>query len=230
MPIAICALLVGTGLAVAATWPAFDPKEIAIRGNHRVARAEILARAAIPAHVTIWLQNTGAIARRVEAIPYIATAAVGRTPPAAMQIAVVERVPFAIVRSGDERAVVDHALRVLEPADGGEPFPELAIAPGSELVPGAYVRSRDAVELRDAYDAVAATRIPAIALGLDRFGGLVVTMRGGMKLLLGGSNDLDRKLTLASAILAQVVTQQRRVAAIDLRAPTAPVLVYGPSR
>lgn len=226
MPIGLLCVLTIAGLAVAATWTAFDPKEIAVSGNHRVTRHEILARAAIPLHVTIWLQNTGAIERRIEAIPYIARAFVHRALPASIRIAVVERAPFAVVESGDDAAIVDHALRVLEPAIGSEALPVFVIEPGANLAPGAYLRAREALQLRDAYDAVAGKNILPATLALDRFGGLVATMPGGVKLLLGGSNDLDRKLTLADAILAQVVRGQRRVAAIDLRAPAAPVLVY----
>ena len=226
MPIAICALFLLVALGVAATWPGFDPKRITVSGNRRVRSDEILSRAAIPPHVTIWLQNTGAIARRIEAIPYIGSAAVARRLPASMRIAVVERAPFAILRSGYEAAVVDHSLRVLEPADD-QHLAELVIAPGANLVPGAYVKTREAFELRSAYDTVASTRIVPVELTFDRFGGLVVTTRGGLKLLLGTESDLEHKLTLADAILAQVVTRQRRVAAIDLRAPAAPVLVYG---
>jgi len=47
-----------------------------------------------------------------------------------------------------------------------------------------------------------------------------------LRLLFGSETDLSRKLTLADAILSQLVSRQRRVAAIDLRAPSAPVLVY----
>jgi cell division septal protein FtsQ len=229
MPIAICTLLLLVAIGVAATWPGFDPKQITVTGNHRVGSDEILSRAAIAPHVTIWLQNTGAIARRIEAIPYIGSAVVARRLPAAMRITVVERAPFAILRSGYEAAVVDRSLRVLEPASDQQ-LAELVIRPGANLVPGGYVKTREAFELRSAYDAVASSRIVPVELSLDRFGGLIVTTRGGLKLLLGTENDLESKLTLADAILAQVVTRQRRVAAIDLRAPAAPVLVYGASR
>jgi hypothetical protein len=63
-------------------------------------------------------------------------------------------------------------------------------------------------------------------LAFDRFGGVVATLPDGVRLLLGSESDLNRKLTLAKAIRAQVVTQVRPVAAIDLRAPATPVLVY----
>jgi hypothetical protein len=73
---------------------------------------------------------------------------------------------------------------------------------------------------------MAAKRIEPLELSLDRFGGLVVTLPGGLRLLLGSEADLERKLGLAQAILAQLVHDRRRVAAIDLRAPATPVLIY----
>ena len=226
MPIALGTAVVLILLAVAATWPGFYPGEIAVSGNHRVTRGEILATAAVAPNVSIWFQNIGAVASRIEAIPYIETVYVHRAMPASMRIVVVERVPFAVLRSGASAAVVDRSLRVLEPAIGADPLPVLDVEPGLNLSPGEYVRTRHAIELRDCYVAIAARQIVARELGFDRFGGLVVTMRGGLRLLLGADNDLGRKLTLAEAILSQVVGPQRRVAAIDLRAPAAPVIVY----
>jgi cell division septal protein FtsQ len=226
MPIALGAALVFVGLAFAATWPGFDPRQIAVTGNRRVTRGEILARAAVAPHVSIWLQNTGAIAVRIEAIPFIATAAVHRIPPAAIKIVVAERVPFALLRSGANAVVIDRALRVLTLATGDERLPVFLVEPDLDLWPGEFVRTHTAIDLRNTYEAMTARRIVPVELGFDRFGGLVVTMPGGLRLLLGGQNDLGRKLTLADAILAQVVGGQQRVAAIDLRAPAAPVLVY----
>lgn len=188
--------------------------------------AEILRRAEIPSHVSIWLQNTGAIASRIAAIPYVGAVHVHRVPPSAIRILVVERVPFAVLRSPVGDAVVDRDLRVLAPASGDESLPVLLVESDADVTPGEYLRSRDATELRDAYEAMAARRIIPSELQFDRYGGLVVTIQGGLRLLLGTQNDLAEKLTLANAILAQVVGRQRRVAAIDLRAPAAPVLVY----
>lgn len=225
MPIALGGLLVFAALTIASTWPGFDPKSIAVSGNHRVSRGEILARAAIAPRVSIWLQSTGAMAKRIEAIPYIATARVGRVPPATIRIRVSERTPFAVVRSGGEAALVDRALRVLEPATG-DFEPVFVLEPGLTFSPGEFVRSRGAIELRSAYETIEARHFAAVEIRYDRYGGLVVTIRGGLRLLLGGENDLGEKLTLAGAILSQIVSHQPRVAAIDLRAPTAPILVY----
>ncbi len=226
MPIVLLGVLVLGALAIAAAWPGFVPKTVAISGNRIVTRHEILTRAAILPHLSIWLQNTAAIGRRVEAIPYIATAAVHRLPPSELRIVVTERVPFALVESGSEAAIVDRSLRVLQPTNGDENLPLFVLASGVALVPGAYLRAPSAAELRDAYEAIAARGMTAAQLALDRFGGIVVTEESGVRLMLGTPSDLSEKLALAQAITAQLVARERRVAAIDLRAPSAPVLVY----
>lgn len=226
LPIAFLLAVAAGALAFAATYPGFDPKRVSVSGNARVSRQEILARAEVAPHTTIWLQNTGAIARRISAIPYVDSARVSRIPPATIRIVVTERTPFAVLRSGYDAAVVDGSLRVLEPHTAASALPVFDVAPGIALTPGIFVRSSQAVALRAAYETMASRQMAPVQLGLDRYGGLVVTMRGGLRLMLGSQSDLPRKLTLADAILAQIVTRRRGVAAIDLRAPSAPVLVY----
>lgn len=226
MPIALAGLIAVAAGAFASTWPGFDPKNVEVRGNSRVSTEQILGVAGVAPHVSIWLQNTGAIARRIQSIPYIGAASIHRIPPASLRISVTERKPFAILQSAPESAVVDRALRVLEPAAGDEVLPVLVVPPGIALRPGSFAVTRDAIELRDAYEQIGARQIAPRELALDRYGDLVVTLRDGLRVLFGQGSDLGQKLTLVDAILAQVVRGQRRVAAIDVRAPSAPVVVY----
>lgn len=226
MPIAALAAVTLVGLAAAATWPGFYPRSVAVVGNEHVARAQILSRARILPHRSIWLQNTGAMATRIAAIPQIAGVWIHRIPPATIRIAVSERQPFAILRSGMESVVVDHELRVLWTSVGNERLPQLVLKTGFQLSDGQFVTARDALALRDAYDAIAAKRMPVDALTLDAYGGLVVTLQDGLRVLLGQETQLPQKLSLVEAILTQVVRTQRRVAAIDVRAPGTPVVVY----
>jgi cell division protein FtsQ len=226
MLIALGMAVAVVALTLAATWPGFDPREVLVSGNERVPKSEILARAAIAGDRSMWLQSPRSIARRIEAIPYVATASVHRLPPTVVMIVVRERVPFAVVRSGDDAAIVDRGLRVLQAASGQESLPMFALEPGLSFTPGDFVTQSDATTLRDDYDAMVAAHVVPQALALDRFGGLVATMRGGVRVLFGEPDELSRKFALVDPILAQVVHSQRRVAAIDLRAPATPVVVY----
>ena len=226
MPIALIVLVLVVAVVLAATWPGFVTKTIVVSGNARVRRNEIVSRAGIVPHVSIWLQNTAAISKRIEAIPYVDRARVRQIPPSTLRIVVSERRPFAILRSGDDAALVDRSLRVLEPAATSQSYPVLIIDPGTSLEPGEFVLRSSARGLRDAYERVGGGNFVPASLQYDRFGGLIVTTRGGLRLLFGSETDLSQKITLADAILSQVVTHKRRVAAIDLRAPSAPVVVY----
>ncbi len=224
--LALVVLLLAGAAAFAGMWPGFDPARVEVVGNRRVAEAEILERAAIARNANMWLQSTSAIARRVEAIPFVATASVHRIPPTTMKIAVTERVPFVILQSGDEAAVADHALRVLEGSSGEETLPVFVLQPGVALRAGAFVAQSRALELRDDYDAMVAAGLAPVELRRDRFGGLVATLPGQVRVLFGDDSDLTRKIALVNPILTQVVRDRARVAAIDLRAPNTPVLQY----
>ena len=135
IPIALVTVLVLAALSVGGTWSGFNPTQVAVSGNHRVSSAEILRSAEIPSHVSIWLQNTGAIAKRIAAIPYIGAVRVHRVPPSAIRIVVVERVPFAILRSDAGDAVVDRDLRVLESATGDEKLPIFVVQSSADDPP-----------------------------------------------------------------------------------------------
>jgi cell division protein FtsQ len=226
MLIAVCAVLLLAALGLGASWPGFDPKTVAVTGNELVARSEILDRAAVASDQSMWFQSLGAMRARIETIPYIATATVRRLPPGSIVIVVSERSPFAVVRSGDDAAVVDRDLRVLQAATGEEKLPVFSVEPGLTLTPGEFLTRSGIVTLRNDYEAMIAAHVSPRRLELDRFGGLVATVRGGIRVLLGDENDFAKKLALVDPILSQVVSNQRQVAAIDLRAPAAPVIVY----
>ena len=71
-----------------------------------------------------------------------------------------------------------------------------------------------------------AAHVVPLELTFDRYGGLVATVRGGIRILFGDDADLEKKLTLVNPILSQLVRARGRVDAVDLRAPSTPVLVY----
>lgn len=226
-PLIAVGAIVVVGVAVfCITWSGFAPKAVTVGGNRIVPRAEIVSRAAVSSHLNLWLQNPHAIAARVEAIPYVAHADVHRVPPATIAIWITERAPFAILRGNGSEASIDRTLRVLGPVEPGTTLP--VFDAGNLELPdaGAFVTSSRVASLRDDYEALLAARVVPESLGFDKFGGLVATMSDGIKILLGDDTDLNAKLRLIDPILAQVVRSQRRVAAVDLRAPATPVLVY----
>ena len=209
-----------------ATWPGLYPKAIGVEGNNRIPSGEIIAKARIDREKNLWLQNANAIVKRVEAIPYIETASLRRTPPADATIAVTERVPFAIVQSGDTRVLVDHALRVLQEATDDQALPVLVGKANIRADPGIFIADSAVKTLRDRFDTLEAVHIQVSSLKEDKYGELIVVLRSGPEVLLGDDENLEKKIALIGPVLSQVGKAGRHIAKVDLRAPTAPVVIY----
>lgn len=222
---------VAIGGYFAATWRGFDPSRIAVTGNDAlVPSAQVLAAARIEPYRNVWLQNTHAAAARIEAIPYVLTAVVHRTLPASVTIAVTERTPWAIVGTyamSAGRVLVDRHLRVLSVDPASEaPVALIETNKPLALVPGAFAHDAQVVAMRDDLDVLRSAHIDPTVLRYDKYESLIVTLRGGMLVLLGDDGvDLQKKIGLIGPIRAQLA-RGRPIAAIDLRAPNTPVVRY----
>jgi cell division septal protein FtsQ len=218
-------LLVAVGVVggyLGATWPGFRARHIIVFGNHRVKTKDILHHAAINTHVNVWLQNMTAAANRVGLIADIGAVTIQRKFPAGVAIVVKERIPFAQIRSGRQSVITDRDLRVLT-VSGVTGLPQLTVR---AALPGAgqYIKDERVVRLRKDYEQLAAAHVVVVEVHYDRFGDLVALTPRGVQLLLGDDEDLTRKVALIGPILSQ--TAKKKIAAIDLRAPATPVVVY----
>lgn len=223
----LTAVAAGYGLYRAAVWPGFFPRTVTVTGNRIVPTAEILQRARIRTDENLWLQNRGAAQARIEAIPDIATAAIHRSLPARVTIAVTERLPYAVVKTSRGSAVVDEHLRVLAPVTTTAGLPVWAAGTlDRPLAPGRFLTGTRAAELRNDYALLRRAHVPVQALSFDAYGDLVA-QSGGVRLLLGDDTDLAKKTPLIDPILSQAASGGKRIAAVDLRAPGAPVVTYG---
>jgi cell division protein FtsQ len=227
--IAIAVVLAGIGAYVLATWPALYPHTVEVEGNTIVPKETIVQSAAIDFEKNMWLQNTHAMAARIESIPYIDRATIHRRPPDAMIISVTERTPYAFVDDRGERVTIDHALRVLqngEPSGLANALPAFELALPQAALVGATIDDPDLQALESDADALAAAHVDARSLSFDRFGDVTVQLRNGITVLLGDRSGSEQKIALIRPILEKVERGKRRVAALDLRAMTTPVVVY----
>ncbi len=224
--IALVVIAAAFGAYYAATWPGFFPNGVTIAGNRVVSTREIASRAQISTHSNLWLQNMHSAAARIEAIPYVKQGAIHRSLPAKVAIVITERVPYAVLYYGKQAALVDRDLRVLQPLDEPAALPEFVLKSGHMPVAGAFLKDASALQLRDDFDMLARAHVIVSSLRYDKFGDLIATMHSGVRLLLGDDADLQKKTALIGPILSQVALTGRRIAAVDLRAPKTPVVVY----
>ncbi len=194
----------------------FYPHTIDVSGNRVVSKDAILEAAQIGLNRNIWLQNTAAMTERIEAIPFIDTAAVRRHFPGAISVAVTERTPFAVLDAGATRELVDRTLRVLRPAGPDDTMlPVLVTANGQDMQ-----------TLADAEEAAERAHLDPALLDYDKYGDVEMTLRGGIRVLFGDPATVPQKVSLVQPILTKVERGNRRIAAIDLRAMTTPVVEY----
>lgn len=195
----------------------FYPHTIDVSGNRIVTKEAILEAAQIELNRNIWLQNTSAMTKRIEAIPYIDTAAVHRHVPGAIAIGVTERTPFAVVDEGGKRELVDRTLRALRPAtpDDAAMLPVLLAKQG-----------QDVQTLAVAQEAAEIAHLQPASLDFDKYDDVEMTLRSGVRVLLGDPSTVAQKVALVQPILDKVERGNRKVAALDLRAMTTPVVEY----
>jgi cell division protein FtsQ len=226
----VIAAALGVGATYLTSWSALYPHTVVVQGNRVVPRALILDRARIDLSKNMWLQDTASMVARIEAIPYIDNASVHRRPPDSMQIVVTERTPYAFVDAGGSRVTVDHDLRVLQrsqPPALASSLPVLEAQGASLPAPGTFLNGGNLQALRGIADMMLAAHLEPKLLWLDRYNDATVILRNGIRVLLGDEQGMAQKIALIGPIFVQVDRGKRRVVAIDLRALTTPVVVYG---
>jgi cell division septal protein FtsQ len=215
-------VLVAGRLAVRA--PVFATLTPSVSGNVKVPAAEVVAKAALDPQANVWLVDAGAVERRVESIPYVAVARLRRGIPGGATIEISERKPDACVRSDVALATIDAARRVLH-SGCGEPV-VYRLRSGAEFPDGSFVRDPDLARLQSDALALDARGRRLTDLGFDEFGGLEATLPSGIRVRFGDDDDLGSKERLIGPILAALDARAGRVSAIDLRAPSTPVVEH----
>ena len=220
--VAIAAAVIGYLLA---SRPELRVHSIAVSGNRVVDPRTVITRAAIPLEANVWFLNTGAIAKRIETIPYVATASVHRHLLANIELAITERVPVACVVAGDEGYTIDAQLRVLAHGCPGA-LPRYVVSLAAPPKDGDFLPPDEAGRLRNDDAALAGAGIAVRELSFDRFGSLDATTATGLALQLGDDSDLASKARLIGPILESTQKRLHNVRGIDLRAPSTPIVTF----
>lgn len=223
--VACAAVVAAVGSAAAlARSPLFDVDYVDVRGIDQTSRRAVLRAGGLDGRPALVDVDEGAVARRVEALPWVLEATVQRDWPGTVRIDVRERRPAAVLPAGPGRwAVADGSGRIL--AAGPEKPAGLPVLgnvaapgpPGSALPRSALPSLRVAASLPETLRArvadVASVAGGEVELQLVPPGGVV---------RLGPPVGLGVKLAVLETLLARA--ELSGVAVMDLRVPRAPAL------
>lgn len=206
--------------------PVLDIDRIAVAGTRNVDRAAITATAGLAAGDPILLSDLDAAERRVEAMPWVASATVTRDLPANVSIRVVERRPTAVVAAGDAAVLVDRSGRVLGDAPDHPLVPYVRVVTGG-AVPAAGTTVDDAIApaIRIAATVHDMPGSPVAAVHLEP--SLRLDLADGGVVELGDEADLDTKVQAFRTVYARV--DRSCLELLDVRVPTHPVLTRDPT-
>ncbi len=194
-------------VVVTFTTPVFNITTVTVTGNETIAAEEILAAAHIPVGTNTYRVSMKKAGARVEELPYILSAKVGRRFPARVVIAVTERKEAGAVICPGGFAVIDKACRVLRLTPVEEKhIPVIGGATVDTAMPGTEILMKDARFTADLKNLFATIEKENLSLefariSLESASEVILETRGGMEIHLGSLDELSYKLQMCRNIL-----------------------------
>lgn len=217
---------------VAAKSPLLAVRHVAVRGAGHTPVADILAAARLRGHPPLVDVDARRADAAIERLPWVARASVRRAWPDAVTVAVVERVPVALVGAPGSAELVDASGRVLGPAPAATALPAVSVDPRPGAAPPAPPTAdpgtslpagyRPALAVAAALPAALVPRTTGVVVGAD--GTIRLGLAGGAAAVIGDTTDLGSKL---EAVLTLVERVRIGTGTIDATVPSAPVLTGG---
>jgi len=190
----------------------FGVRSVKVTGLHVLSADQVTAAAGISHGSPLIRLDTGAVQRRVERLPDVASATVNRSFPSTVTIAVVERVPVGVVKVSGKYVLVDKTgdqYRVVAGMPAGLPL--FVVPPGtsSKTTGGAVATVAVALgaPLRASISSIQALDPAAITL----------LLKNGTVVAWGSASDSELKARLLPSLLARHGVNQ-----VDVTDPSAP--------
>jgi cell division protein FtsQ len=214
-------------MVVGAVWgvlhsPVLAARHITVIGAIHTGVGPVVAAAALDGQPLVDV-DPGAVAARVEALPWVAHATVARHWPDTLVVTVVERVPVAVVESpGHGSVLVDGSGHVLSAESLAPPgtvvvhAPVAPSPPGSVLGPGAA----PGLAVLAAVPPTLERRVEEVDVGPG--GEVTLALTGHVGVTLGPAVDLPAKFEALLSVLVDVPPTAPEV--VDVTVPDSPAV------
>jgi cell division protein FtsQ len=219
----VVAAVMAVGAVASTRSPVLDVDHVVVVGATHTTAEQVATAARLVDKPQLLDVNEHGVARRVERLPWVATATAHRQFPATVKVVVKERVVTASVPAHDGKwAVADGTGRVLELVDQRPGIPLVAgTAPAQRAGTRLGPRGRDAMRVAAALPMELRSR--TVEILVDPAGEVELHILPGGTIKLGPVTRLDEKLQSAWTVLSGLDPRTLRV--LDVRVPRAPVVI-----
>lgn len=215
--LALLAVAVASLVGLVAASGLFAARRIEVRGEVHLSADAVRRAAAVHGAPSMLRLDTGAIARRVERLPWVADAEVSISLPNTLSIHVTEWEPVAYVLDHGRFALVAANGRVLDRVVERPTAFVKIVGVTAVPSPGGTLAAGNAVDLVDRLP----DQLRRQVIGLDLAGGgLTLRLGGNLALRLGDTTEITAKTGAALAVLGAPHAGCRY---IDVSVPSAPV-------
>lgn len=207
----------------------FDLEDVEVRGTRRAGAAEVRDAAAVEVGEPLLLVDRGAVASRVEGLPWIEDAGVEWSFPGTLVVKVAERTPVGWVAVGTPAASGDPAGRVALVDETGRVL-DVRNRPPARLPqldhPHGVPEPGERLEHAESVLAIAASvpdGLRSRVLGVHRAStGFVLDVEGVEIVRFGSLDGLAQKWSALEAVLDGL--GERTVYLVDVRVPSVPAV------
>jgi cell division protein FtsQ len=198
-------------------------RHLELVGTTSLTRAEVVRLAGLSSSTNVLWFDPGAVERRLESYPWVATATVSRRLPGTIRISVVERAPVAMIRDERGFTVVATDGVALSTMEADPSLPEIVVLNGSSVRWGNAEAGAAAARAIAGLDG---GRRPAVVRAVIRAGTLTVVLDGGTRVEFGEPIGIEAKAAAARRILRWATTRRAPVGRVNVIAPDSPTVAF----
>jgi cell division protein FtsQ len=220
--IAAAMAIVATSLVVSRS-SLLHLRHLEVVGTTSLTRAEVVQLAGLSSSTNVLWFDPGAVERRLESDPWVATATVSRRLPGTIRISVVERAPVAMIRDERGFTIVATDGIALSTVEADPALPEIVVVAGSS---GGRGKAQARAAAARAIAGLGGGRRPAVVRAVVWAGTLTVELDGGTRVEFGEPIGIEAKAAAARRILRWAASQQDSVARVNVIAPDSPTATF----
>jgi len=219
----VASLTIAAGSLVVSRSSLLRLRHLEVVGTSSLTRAQVVRLAALSSSTNVLWFDAGAVERRLESDPWVATATVSRRVPGTIRISVVERAPVATIRTEVAFTLLAADGVALGTVAADPMLPEIVVMTGSSLPEG----NAPAQAAARAIAGLDGGRRPAVVRAVVDAGALSVDLEGGTRVEFGDTTGIEAKTAAARQILRWATTQGASVASVNVTAPDSPAVTLG---